>query len=84
MSRHDFVDDPIRAPATMRGIMKVWSVSFNDLIQMFDSAHDVPDVFLEPLNTVSFTCGRLAYANPRMIRLQRGQKSCSVLPSAIE
>jgi hypothetical protein len=55
MGRHDLVNDTIRAPATMRRVMQVWPISLDDLIQMFYSAHEVPDVFREPLNTLSST-----------------------------
>src|SRR5438128_7346430 len=39
MGRHNTIDHSIRAPAVIRCIMQMWTVSFDDLIQMFDFTH---------------------------------------------
>ena len=39
MSRHDFVDDPIRAPAAIGRVMKVGPIGLNDLIEIFYFTH---------------------------------------------
>jgi hypothetical protein len=40
MSRHDPIDNAIRAPAVVRGVVKVRAKLLDDPIQMFDSAHE--------------------------------------------
>jgi len=60
MRRHDFVYNPICSPSTVWRIMQMWSVCLNNLIEIFNSAHYRSKVFLEPLKTLSFACGKLA------------------------
>jgi hypothetical protein len=40
MSGHDAINDSIGAPATVRGVVKMRAKLLDDLIQMFDSAHE--------------------------------------------
>src|SRR5690349_4139041 len=78
------VNHTISAPAIVRRIVQMWTIGLYDLIQVLNSAHQLSDVFREPRKTFSLACGKLAYASPRRILLQRGQQSCSVVPSASE
>jgi hypothetical protein len=70
VSGHDAIDHSIGTPAIVRCVVKVRSKLLDDLIQMFDSAHES---IREPRNTFSVVSGKFAYASPRMTRLQRGQ-----------
>jgi hypothetical protein len=40
MSGHDAIDHAIRAPAIVRGVVKVRAKLLDDPILMFDSAHE--------------------------------------------
>ena len=73
MCRDYTINYAVCTPTTVWRVMEMRPVCFNDLIQILYFAHFVSTVFREPLKTGSVGCGRLAYASPRMIRLQRGQ-----------
>src|SRR5215218_446137 len=46
VSGHHAIDHSIRAPAIMRCVVKMRTIRLNDLIQMFDSTHDVLGLYV--------------------------------------
>jgi hypothetical protein len=48
MRRHDFVYDSISTPTVVRRIVQMRSVVLDDLVEIFDFAHEFSEVLLEP------------------------------------
>jgi hypothetical protein len=48
MRWHHAIDHAIRTPSAVRRVMQMRAIRCDDLFQIFDSAHEVSEVFREP------------------------------------